>query len=161
MPLFQFKPVNKPYIKHVVGDKYGSYISASIKCYNFQNGVALETGERLEELAGNLYLHRGFGEERQELKEEGYLGVLSYYKGVEDAGFHIYIYVSNEEFDNLAQLFSNNILSLVNIETPLGNKLLNYGLLPDDPMVWKVKEQPWIPLESCDFSFMLGGDVAL
>ena len=160
MPILQFMPVKEPWLKHVIGDKYGTHISVPIQQCHVQNGVALETGERLEAMQGALNLCKEFGENTQELKKDGYLGVLSYQENIEAASFVVQVHVSANEFLHLCEMFSRNKLGLLNIETPLSDKRLHYGLLPTDPMVWKVRDQSWAPIEKCDISFFFAGCIA-
>jgi hypothetical protein len=153
MPKLQFKPVKEPYISHAIGDKNGSYISVSLKHWNIQQGVQIETGERLESLAGNLRVYSKFSE------PDGYVGILSYNEGVEQPSFYIQVNVPADEFIRLTHLFLNSSVALVDIETPLRDEKLSFGLLPSDPKIWRVKDQCWVPLESCVISFKPGGDV--
>ena len=86
---------------------------------------------------------------------------MSYREGVEQTSFNIEVNVPADEFIRLTHLFSNSSVALVNIETPLSDKNLSFGLGPADPMIWRVKDQHWVPVESCVISFKFGGDVAL
>lgn len=161
MPILQFQPIKEPHISYEIGDMDGTYISVSIKHCNIDNGVAIETGERLEKLDGNFRVYNGFNNNAQELKEEGYVGVISYRDGIENAEFYIQSNVSTDDFARLINLFSNNNIGLVTIQLPLNDKNFYYGLLPDDPIIWKVKEQSWVSIENCKIVFRLRDMIAM
>lgn len=151
----QFVPTSCAYIKIDIADKENTHISVPIEHINsYKRCTLLETGEFLDSMEGQLYMCTDSSKDKQELKNEGYVGYLSYAEGVEAGSYILQIHITEEEFNRIIHIISNsNDLVQINIETPLHGKNLRYGTSPDDPIEWSVKENNWVHIEKCDFTF--------
>jgi len=158
-----FTPSTNTYIKIDVADIGNTHISAPIQhINNYKRCTLLKTGEFLDLMDGQLYIYNYDESPEKKLKNEGYVGYLSYVEGIEAGAFFVSIYVSKEEFNRIVKILSTgNKLVQIDIDTPLHGEDLRYGLLPDSPIEWNTEINNWVFIEKCGFKFEFCNNIKL
>lgn len=124
-----------------------------VKIQFCEKNVALETGQTLESMEGELQIYKeDTGSTSQWLKSNGFVGIIDYADNSYSDLYSIQLHTPEQDFFRIVQLVSQGTqIELAKIDTPLHDPHLAYA--SHDSIAWKNKEQKWVGIEKFDLSF--------